>query len=70
MTERLLNEQVCQAACLVGDDHTASAGLIRHVVRSIGCARDADIGPSGGEQWHVLLDPEGNESCLLRARLS
>ncbi|WP_374120649.1 hypothetical protein [Streptomyces sp. AN091965] len=38
--------------------------------RSIGCARDADIGPSGGEQWHVLLDPEGNESCLLRARLS
>ncbi|MEW2525691.1 VOC family protein [Streptomyces sp. NPDC047071] len=33
-------------------------------------ARPADIGQTGGEQWHVLLDPEGNEFCLLRARLS
>lgn len=33
-------------------------------------ARPADIGQTGVEQWHVLLDPEGNEFCLLRARLS
>ncbi|MEU6507684.1 MULTISPECIES: VOC family protein [unclassified Streptomyces] len=33
-------------------------------------ARPADIGQSGAEQWHVLADPEGNEFCLLRARLS
>jgi len=32
-------------------------------------ARPADIGQSGDEQWHVLLDPEDNEFCLLRARL-
>jgi hypothetical protein len=33
-------------------------------------ARLADIGQTGEEQWHVLLDPEGNEFCLLRRRLS
>lgn len=33
-------------------------------------ARPADIGQTGDEQWHVLLDPEGNEFCLLRRRLS
>ncbi|MEU9452243.1 VOC family protein [Streptomyces sp. NPDC048277] len=33
-------------------------------------ARVADIGQSGDEPWHVLTDPEGNEFCLLRARLS
>ena len=32
-------------------------------------ARPADIGQTGKEPWHVLLDPEGNEFCLLRARL-
>ncbi|WP_086691693.1 VOC family protein [Streptomyces recifensis] len=32
-------------------------------------ARRADIGQSGEESWHVLLDPEGNEFCLLRRRL-
>lgn len=32
-------------------------------------ARPADIGQTGEEQWHVLADPEGNEFCLLRARL-
>ncbi len=32
-------------------------------------ARPADIGQTGEEQWHVLLDPEDNEFCLLRARL-
>ncbi|MGV8910466.1 MAG: VOC family protein [Propionicimonas sp.] len=32
-------------------------------------ARPADIGQTGEEQWHVLLDPEGNEFCLLRAQL-
>ncbi|MEV6037991.1 VOC family protein [Nonomuraea sp. NPDC052116] len=33
-------------------------------------ARPADIGQTGQESWHVLLDPEGNEFCLLRTRLS
>ena len=32
-------------------------------------ARPADTGQTGQEQWHVLVDPEGNEFCLLRARL-
>ena len=25
---------------------------------------------TGDEQWHVLTDPEGNEFCLLKARLN
>lgn len=33
-------------------------------------ARPADVGQTGDENWHVLADPEGNEFCLLRARLS
>jgi catechol 2,3-dioxygenase-like lactoylglutathione lyase family enzyme len=33
-------------------------------------ARPADIGQTGDEPWHVLLDPEDNEFCLLRARLT
>jgi len=32
-------------------------------------ARPEDIGQTGQEQWHVLADPEGNEFCLLKARL-
>ncbi|MFD3665383.1 VOC family protein [Streptomyces sp. NPDC058659] len=32
-------------------------------------ARPADIGQTGTESWHVLVDPEGNEFCLLRTRL-
>ncbi|WP_221350739.1 VOC family protein [Streptomyces beigongshangae] len=32
-------------------------------------ARPADVGQTGTESWHVLLDPEGNEFCLLRRRL-
>jgi hypothetical protein len=32
-------------------------------------ARPADIGQTGQERWHVLADPEGNEFCLLEARL-
>jgi len=32
-------------------------------------ARPARVGQSGTESWHVLADPEGNEFCLLRARL-
>ncbi|MDP9115889.1 MAG: VOC family protein [Actinomycetota bacterium] len=32
-------------------------------------ARPADVGQTGDESWHVLADPEGNEFCLLRARL-
>src|SRR4051812_49155641 len=37
-------------------------------LRALG-ARPADIGQTGEESWHVLADPEGNEFCLLRARL-
>ena len=33
-------------------------------------ARPADIGQTGKESWHVLADPEGNEFCLLKARLA
>jgi hypothetical protein len=33
-------------------------------------ARRADIGQAGNESWHVLADPEGNEFCLLRRRVS
>jgi hypothetical protein len=32
-------------------------------------AKPADVGQTGQESWHVLTDPEGNEFCLLRARL-
>ncbi|BFU41776.1 VOC family protein [Krasilnikovia sp. MM14-A1004] len=33
-------------------------------------ARPTDIGQTGNESWHVLADPEGNEFCLLRQRMS
>jgi catechol 2,3-dioxygenase-like lactoylglutathione lyase family enzyme len=33
-------------------------------------ARQVDIGQTGAESWHVLADPEGNEFCLLRRRVS
>lgn len=33
-------------------------------------ARPADVGQTGEEPWHCLADPEGNEFCLLQARLS
>jgi hypothetical protein len=33
-------------------------------------AQHADVGQSGQEPWYVLADPEGNEFCLLRARIS
>lgn len=33
-------------------------------------ARPADIGQTGDEHWHVLADLEGNEFCLLKARLA
>jgi catechol 2,3-dioxygenase-like lactoylglutathione lyase family enzyme len=33
-------------------------------------ARPADVGQTGEESWYVLADPEGNEFCLLQARLS
>ncbi|MBP2321495.1 catechol 2,3-dioxygenase-like lactoylglutathione lyase family enzyme [Kibdelosporangium banguiense] len=33
-------------------------------------ARPADVGQTGEESWRVLADPEGNEFCLLRTRLS
>ncbi|MGW4496784.1 VOC family protein [Streptomyces sp. NPDC004376] len=32
-------------------------------------ARRIDVGQTGEESWHVLADPEGNEFCLLRARV-
>jgi hypothetical protein len=33
-------------------------------------ASPADVGQTGEEPWRVLADPEGNEFCLLRPRLS
>jgi predicted enzyme related to lactoylglutathione lyase len=33
-------------------------------------AEIADIGQTGEGSWHVLADPEGNEFCLLKARLA
>jgi catechol 2,3-dioxygenase-like lactoylglutathione lyase family enzyme len=36
---------------------------------SIG-AVPADVGQTGEEPWHVLADPEGNEFCLLKRRLT
>ncbi|GAA1779146.1 MULTISPECIES: VOC family protein [Streptomonospora] len=30
----------------------------------------ADVGQTGEESWHVLADPEGNEFCLLKARIA
>lgn len=33
-------------------------------------ARPADIGQTGDEPWDVLADPEGNEFCLLKARIN
>ncbi len=33
-------------------------------------AKPVDIGQTGAETWHVLSDPEGNEFCLLRARIA
>ncbi|MFE0351688.1 VOC family protein [Streptomyces griseoluteus] len=32
-------------------------------------ARPAGIGQTAEESWHVLLDPEDNQFCLLRRRL-
>jgi catechol-2,3-dioxygenase len=32
-------------------------------------AREVDIG-QGDQTWYVLADPEGNEFCLLRSRVS
>lgn len=33
-------------------------------------ARRADVGQTGEESWVVLADPEGNEFCLLRRRVT
>jgi len=33
-------------------------------------ATRVDIGQTGEESWHVLADPEGNEFCLLRQRVT
>ncbi|WP_327103667.1 VOC family protein [Nonomuraea glycinis] len=33
-------------------------------------ATHADVGQSGQEPWYVLADPEGNEFCLLRRRVT
>lgn len=33
-------------------------------------ATKADVGQTGEESWVVLADPEGNEFCVLRGRVS
>ena len=40
-----------------------------HQLLALG-ATPADVGQTGREDWHVLADPEGNEFCLLRGRVS
>ena len=45
-------------------DHDAELERLLHVG-----ARPVDVGQTGQESWRVLADPEGNEFCLLRARL-
>jgi catechol 2,3-dioxygenase-like lactoylglutathione lyase family enzyme len=48
-------------------DRDQDAELMR--LLAAGATR-ADVGQSGQESWHVLADPEGNEFCLLRRRLT
>ncbi|MFI0350412.1 VOC family protein [Actinomadura sp. 9N407] len=50
-----------------GTDRDQAAELERLLAAG---AQVADVGQSGQESWHVLADPEGNEFCLLRARVS
>ncbi|MCW2884262.1 MAG: hypothetical protein QOE54_1820 [Streptosporangiaceae bacterium] len=52
---------------LNGTDRDQAAELERLLAAG---AQLVDIGQSGEESWHVLTDPEGNEFCLLRARVS
>jgi predicted enzyme related to lactoylglutathione lyase len=33
-------------------------------------ARQVDIGQTGRESWDVLADPEGNEFCVVRPKVS
>jgi predicted enzyme related to lactoylglutathione lyase len=33
-------------------------------------ARRADIGQTGEESWDVLADPEGNEFCVVRSKVT
>ncbi len=33
-------------------------------------ARRVDIGQTGNESWDVLADPEGNEFCVVRPKVS
>jgi hypothetical protein len=42
----------------------------QEVARLIGLgARHADVGQGDDKSWVVLADPEGNEFCVLRARV-
>jgi hypothetical protein len=50
-----------------GTDRDQAAELERLLAAG---ARFADVGQTGEESWHVLADPEGNEFCLLRTRVS
>jgi hypothetical protein len=33
-------------------------------------AQRVDIGQTGGESWVVLADPEGNEFCVVRPKIT
>jgi hypothetical protein len=48
-------------------DHDQDAELARLLAAG---ARLVDIGQPAEASWHVLADPEGNEFCLLKARLA
>jgi catechol 2,3-dioxygenase-like lactoylglutathione lyase family enzyme len=47
-------------------DRDQDAELVRLLAAG---AELGDVGQTGEESWHVLTDPEGNEFCLLKARL-
>lgn len=41
------------------------------IARLIGLgARQVDVGQTGGESWDVLADPEGNEFCVVRPKVT
>jgi hypothetical protein len=48
-------------------DRDQAAELAR--LQALG-ARTVDVGQRADSTWHVLADPEGNELCLCRARVT
>ena len=50
---------------------TGAADRDREIGRLLGLgARRVDIGQTGAESWTVLADPEGNEFCVVRPKVT